>query len=69
MYCLCCGQSLECELETLDEYGRLEQYHCYNCDTLYTLRNETVSYIRNATNVLTQVMEDLDLNKNMWKDF
>ena len=64
MHCTCCGRELECEFNTLDEYGRLELYHCYDCDTLYTLRDETISYIRNATDVLTCVYEDLKRNTN-----
>ena len=64
MFCTVCGRNLECELETLDEYGKLELYHCYDCDILYTLRDETISYIRNATDVLTYIYEDLKLNTN-----
>lgn len=62
MFCTVCGQNLECELETYDEFGKLELYHCYDCDTLYTLRDGTISYVKNATEILTQVMEDLELN-------
>lgn len=63
IHCLFCGNDLECEYGTLDEYGRLEQYHCYDCDTLYTLRYETISYMKNATKTLTDIYKDLELNK------
>lgn len=66
MYCIFCGNEIECEYEGLDKNGRLEQYHCDKCDTLYTLRNEDISYIRSATSVLTCVYEDLKLNKKIF---
>lgn len=69
MHCLYCGQDLECELETLDEFGMLELYHCYECDVFYTKRAESLSYIHNARKVLSEVAEDLELNKSMWQDF
>lgn len=66
MFCTVCGRNLECELSTLDEYGKLELYHCYDCDTLFTLRDETISYIKNATKILNQVAEDIELNRNLF---
>lgn len=63
MYCIFCGNKLECEYEGLDINGRLEQYHCEDCDTLYTLRNETVDYIRNTTKIFLQIANDLELMK------
>ncbi len=64
MHCITCGQKLECEYETLDEYGKLELYQCYDCDTLYILRDETLSYVKNASDVLGRVWADLELTNN-----
>lgn len=63
IHCTFCGKELECEYEGLDRNGRLEQYHCEDCDTLYTLSNDSISYIMNATKIFLQVANDLELMK------
>lgn len=65
MYCIVCGALLYSELESYNEYGKLEQYHCHDCDTLYTLNADTVSYMKNATRIMEQMMDDLALNNKM----
>lgn len=58
MYCFMCGKQMDCELINEDE--RLELYHCYDCDTLYTLRDGTIDYLCDATEILMKMAEDLD---------
>ena len=62
IHCVVCGQLIECELDTQDELGKLEVYHCYECDTLYTLRDGTINYLCDATSILTQIQQDIDRN-------
>lgn len=36
-------------------------YECKACDTLYTINDDTITYLKNSTKILEQLMDDLKL--------
>ena len=58
-YCMHCGTRLE-QIQG-------NHYICNNCDTLYTICVDTITYLNNASIVLEQLANDLKLmNKKIF---
>lgn len=57
-YCSFCGSEL-----IKDEPTGL--YECNICDTIYTINSDEIKYLKNASLILAQMMDDIKIMEEM----